>query len=319
MLLRDAIRQWQNHAALAGRSALTLRGARSALKQFAAFLDSEGIQEIGGLDTAVLLRYREDLSWRLTPKGTPLQINSQLSLLGHVSTFCHFLVERGWLLADPSRDLPRPRKPQRLPKAVVDLGELDHLLSLPDLQTPRGYRDRVMLEVLYSTAIRREELANLCIDEIDLEGGYVFVREGKGCKDRVVPLGRSACDWMRSYLRVIRPEWPGLKAGARADRHVFLNRWGKGMTPNAVGQVVRKYGDLAGLDKHVSTHLLRHACATHMLRNGAPIRQLQEMLGHASLETTQLYTRVTINDLRAMHARFHPRETGSEFPDDPLP
>lgn len=316
MLIREAIRQWQNHAALAGRSPLTLRGARSALKQFAEFMESEGIHEIARLDGTALLRYREDLSWRLTAKGTPLQIRSQLELLGHVSVFCRFLVERGWLLADPSRDLPRPRRPQRLPKAIVDLGELEHLLSLPDLQTLRGYRDRVMLEVLYSTAIRREELANLCVDEIDLESGYVFVREGKGSKDRVVPLGRSACDWLRSYLRGIRPDWPGLKSGAQADRHVFLNRWGKGMTPNAVGAVVRKYAAMAALEKPVSTHGLRHACATHMLRNGAPIRQLQEMLGHASLETTQLYTRVTINDLRDMHARFHPRETGGTPGDD---
>lgn len=175
-------------------------------------MESEGIHEIARLDTAALLRYREDLSWRLTAKGTPLQVRSQLELLGHVSVFCRFLVERGWLLADPSRDMPRPRRPQRLPKAIVDFGELDHLLSLPDLQTLRGYRDRVLLEVLYSTAIRREEVANLCLDEIDLEAGYVFVREGKGSKDRVVPLGRSACDWLRSYLRGIRPEWPGLKA-----------------------------------------------------------------------------------------------------------
>ena len=308
MRLGDAVRQWLNHAALAGRSHHTLRGARSALKQFQEFLACEGIDEVGRLDAAVLLRYREDLSWRPTAKGTPLQVRSQLEMIGHVCTFCRFLVDRGWLLTDPTRELPRPRRPQRLPKAIVDLGELDQLFALPNIQTPRGYRDRVILEVLYSTALRREELANLCGDEIDLDTGFVFVREGKGNKDRVVPLGRSACDWVRSYLQGIRPEWPGLKSGATADRHVFLNRWGKGLTPNAVGLIVRKYADRAAIDKHISAHLLRHACATHMLHNGAPIRQLQEMLGHASLESTQIYTRVTINDLRDMHARFHPRE-----------
>ena len=275
-------------------------------------MESEGIDEVSRLDATALLRYHEDVSWRLTSKGTPLQIRSQLELLGHVSVFCRFLVERGWLLTDPSKDLPRPKRPQRLPKAIVDPTELEQLLALPDLQTLNGYRDRVMLEVLYSTAIRREELANLCVDEIDLDSGYVFVREGKGRKDRVVPLGRSACDWMRSYLRGIRPEWPRRDAKAQADRHVFLNRWGEGMTPNAVGAMVKKYAQLAALEKPVTTHGLRHACATHMLRNGAPIRQLQEMLGHASLETTQLYTRVTINDLRDMHARYHPRETSGD-------
>jgi len=160
--------------------------------------------------------------------------------------------------------------------------------------------------MLYSTALRREEIANLLLDDVDPETGYVFVREGKGGKDRVVPLGRCVCALVKSYLTGIRPEW----VGADRDRHLFLNRWGRGMKPNAVWCVVRKYAKRAGVEKPVSTHTFRHACATHMLRNGAPIRQLQEMLGHASLTTTQLYTRVTINDLRAMHSRFHPREQG---------
>ena len=114
------------------------------------------------------------------------------------------------------------------------------------------------------------------------------------------------CVLVRSYLTGIRPDW----VGADRDKHLFLNRWGRGMEPNAVWSVVHKYAKRAGLEKPVSTHTFRHVCATHMLRNGAPIRQLQEMLGHASLTTTQLYTRVTINDLRAMHSRFHPREQG---------
>jgi integrase/recombinase XerD len=182
--------------------------------------------------------------------------------------------------------------------------EVETMLAEPDTTTLRGFRDKVILEVLYSTAIRREEVANLLLDDIDTDGGYVYVREGKGSKDRVVPLGQSVCDLVKSYLSGVRPEW----VGSATDKHLFLNRWGKAMAPNAVWHVVRKYARGAGIEKRVSTHTVRHSCATHMLRNGAPIRQLQEMLGHASLETTQLYTRVTINDLRAMHSKFHPRE-----------
>ncbi|HLB14630.1 MAG TPA: tyrosine-type recombinase/integrase, partial [Burkholderiales bacterium] len=273
-------RRYLNQLLAEGRSRYTVRGARSALKELTAFLGRIGLGEVGQLDGAELLRYREELAWRLTPKGTPLSVRSQLELLGHVANFCRFLVAQGWLLADPSEKLPRPRKPQRLPRSIIETGEVERILALPDTRTPRGYRDRVILEILYSTALRREEIAKLLLDDVDPETGYVFVREGKGSKDRSMP----------------RPQR-------------FKKRC-RGMEPNAVWCVVRKYAKRAGVEKPVSTHSFRHACATHMLRNGAPIRQLQEMLGHASLTTTQLYTRVTINDLRAMHSRFHPREQG---------
>jgi integrase/recombinase XerD len=306
--LSDAVRRYLNQLLAEGRSRHTVQGAKSSLKELLGFLAAIDVAEVSQLDHDTLMHYREEIAWRLTPKGTPLTVRSQLELIGHLNVFCRFLVAQGWLLADPSAKIPRPRKPQRLPRAIMDRTEVERILAAPDVTTPRGYRDRVMLEMLYSTAIRREELAKLRLDDIDLDGGYVFVREGKGKKDRVVPLGKSVCALVQSYLIAIRPEW----MGADRDKHLFLNRWGKGMDPNAVWHVVHKYVRAAGIDKPVSTHSFRHACATHMLRNGAPIRQLQEMLGHASLETTQLYTRVTINDLRAMHRKFHPREQVTE-------
>jgi integrase/recombinase XerD len=304
MPLADALRRYLNQLLAQGRSRHTLRGAKSALRQLVAFLDTIGIAVIAHLDHEALMRYREELAWRLTAKGTPLSIRSQLELLTHIAGFCRFLIAQGWLLADPSKNIPRPKKPRRLPRSIMETKEVERMLAAPDTTTLRGYRDRTILEVLYSTALRREEVANLLIDDVDTDGGYVYVREGKGGKDRVVPLGQSVCDLVKSYLTGIRPEW----ANAGKDKHLFLNRWGKGMDPQAVAQVVHKYARRAGIEKPVSTHTFRHSCATHMLRNGAPIRQLQEMLGHASLETTQIYTRVTINDLRAMHSKFHPRE-----------
>lgn len=304
MELTDAVRRYRNHMLAIGRSPLTIRGAKSALLEFVTFLDSIGIATVGELDQAAILRYREEIAWRLTYKGTPLSVRSQLELIGHIATFCRFLVSQGWLMVDPSEKIPRPKKPNRLPSSIMELKEVEQMLAQPDTQTLRGYRNRVILEILYSTAIRREEVANLMLEDIDTDDGYVYVRQGKGSKDRVVPLGQSVCDLVKSYLTGVRPEW----VGAPTDKHLFLNRWGKGISPEAVWHVVRKHSRAAGIEKRVSTHVVRHSCATHMLRNGAPIRQLQEMLGHASLETTQLYTRVTINDLRAMHSKFHPRE-----------
>lgn len=307
MQLTDAVRLYVNNMLALGRSRHTVQGARSALRQLLAFLKTLGVETVGRLDREALLRYREELAWRLTAKGVPLAVRSQLELLGHVATYCRFGVAQGWWLVDPSEAIPRPKKPSRLPRSIMEPSEVERLLDRPDTTTLRGFRDRVMLEVLYSTALRREEIANLRLDDVDIDTGYVFVREGKGGKDRVVPLGASVCDWVRSYLVDIRPQWPGVGA----DQYLFLNRWGRGLAPNAVWAIVSKHAKGAGLSKPVATHTFRHSCATHILRNGAPIRQLQEMLGHASLETTQLYTRVTINDLRAMHARFHPREQES--------
>ncbi|MHB8623376.1 MAG: tyrosine-type recombinase/integrase [Sulfuricaulis sp.] len=306
MQLSDAIRRYLNQSFAQGNSCHTIRGAKSALKQLAAFLEKINVTDVAHLDHDALMRYREELAWRLTPKGTPLSVLTQLELLGHIAVFCRFLVAQGWLLVDPSANIPRPKKPRHLPRNIMEPADVERILAQPDTQSLRGFRNRVILEVLYSTALRREEIANLEMNDVDIEGGYVFVREGKGGKDRVVPLGKNACDLVTSYLLGIRPQWPN----AAKDKHLFLNRWGKGMGPNSVGAVVSKYAKLSSVDKPVSTHSFRHSCATHMLRNGAPIRQLQEMLGHASLETTQLYTHVTINDLRAMHRKFHPREKG---------
>ena len=308
MQISDAIRRYHNQLLAQGASDHTVRGAKSALKQLAQFLETQEVTEVGQLNRDALMRYREEITWRLTPKGQPLQVHSQLNLLGHIACFCRFLVAEGWLLADPSANIPRPKKPRRLPRHVMETGDVERVLALPDTRSLRGFRDRVILEVLYSTALRREEIANLELGDVDTDGGYVFVREGKGNKDRVVPLGKSACEIVKNYLLGIRPHWPN----AARDKHLFLNRWGRGMSPNAVWAVVRKYAKAAELDKPVATHSFRHACATHMLRNGAPIRQLQEMLGHDSLESTQIYTHVTINDLRAMHRKFHPRERTSE-------
>jgi integrase/recombinase XerD len=306
MRLTDAIRRYLNAQLANGRSLHTIKGGKSALKQLAAFLGALGVDDVAQFDAGAIARYREDLAWRPTSKGMPLSVRSQLELLGHISAFSRYLVAQGWLLLDPSANMTRPRKPSRLPRNIMEPSEVDRVMAQPDMRTASGFRDRVILEVLYSSALRREEMARLHVTDVDTDGGYVFVREGKGAKDRVVPLGRGACDLVRAYLVGVRREW----IGADRDPHFFLNRWGKGMGPNAVWRVVSVAAKSAGLEKRVSTHTFRHSCATHMVRNGAPIRQLQEMLGHASLETTQLYARVTINDLHAMHKRFHPRERG---------
>ena len=176
-------------------------------------------------------------------------------------------------------------------------------MASADIRTNRGYRNRIILEILYDTAIRRSELAGIRIPDLDLNAGFIRVL-GKGSKDRVVPVSSRVCRLVENYIVMVRPEYvQGPDTG-----HLILNRWGRPMVPMGIWAVVKRCAHLAGIKKTVSPHTFRHTCATHMLKNGAPVRHLQEMLGHESLESTQIYTRVTINDLKQIHAQYHPGE-----------
>jgi len=175
------------------------------------------------------------------------------------------------------------------------------LMNAPDMRTAKGYRNRIILEVLYDTGVRRAEISDIKLADIDLNGGYIRIT-GKGGKQRVVPVSARVCELIGNYLQFVRPALiDGDDPGC-----LVLNRWGQRLDPNGVWAAVRRCIQLAGIKKRVSTHSLRHSCATHMLKNGAPVRHIQEMLGHASINTTQIYTRVTINDLKQVHARYHP-------------
>jgi len=304
MQITDAVRHYLNAQQTEGKSRLTTINAKSSLKRLCAVLDGIGVTTVGALNHDALMAYREELAWHVTAKGSLLSERSQSECLGHLRAFCRFLVCEGWLLATPSARIPNPKKPRPLPRAILEPKEVQKIFAQPDMHTAIGQRDRAILEVLYSTALRREEVSNLTMLDVETEVGYVRVRQGKGGKDRVVPLGRSVCALIDTYVAGVREDWPN----AQATDYLFLNRWGQRMNPNAVWAVVHKCVQRAGIKKPVSTHSFRHTCATHMLRNGAPIRHLQEMLGHVSLETTQEYTRVTINDLKAAHEQYHPRE-----------
>ena len=187
---------------------------------------------------------------------------------------------------------------------------MQRLLKAPDLRTHRGYRNRIVLELLYDSAIRRSELSAVRIADLDLQAGYLRVH-GKGSKDRVVPVSARVCEMLQNYLLHVRPAFVP-SPHADDSGALILNRWGQPMSPDGIWAIVKRCVALAGLNAHISPHTFRHTCATHMLKNGAPVRHLQEMLGHESLESTQIYTHVTINDLKAIHAQYHPGDTISE-------
>ena len=195
-----------------------------------------------------------------------------------------------------------PRPDRRLPEATLSAAEMTSILSRPDVKRPLGLRDRAVLEVFYSCGLRRSELIDLRMRDIDFDRGTVFVRYGKGGKDRYVPIGERALFWLRLYVELARP-------GFDPDGHtdvLFLSSVGTPLCPDWLSRKVRRYLASAGVHKKGSCHLLRHSVATLMLEGGADIRYVAEMLGHARLETTQRYTRVSIDSLRAVHAATHP-------------
>lgn len=303
MKTAELIPEYLRHLRTAGRSYYTIRASKYALRDFAKYLEEENAAGLEDLTSEVTEGFRQDLAFRLTAKGTLLTLQTQSQILSAVRGFTRFLKEGDHIFRDPGAKIRMPKQPKSLPKVILSTDEVRRLLSAPDMRTDRGVRNRVIIEILYDTAIRRSELSSIRLGDPDLETGYIHIR-GKGDRERVVPLSPRVCGLVRDYILMVRPSF----VRGEDEGWLVMNRWGKRMNPNGVWAVVKRCVTLAGISRTVSTHTLRHTCATHMLRNGAPVRHVQELLGHESLTSTQVYTRVTINDLREIHAKYHPGE-----------
>ena len=229
-------------------------------------------------------------------------VNTQIARLGCVRRFFAWLCRSGIIPANPAADLDLPRKQARqLPKGL-DADEIERLLALPDPDCPFGLRDRAVLELFYATGVRRTEMTQIDVGDIDLERGTLLVRSGKGGRSRMVPIGARAVIWLRRYLNESRPQFAWLPA----ETALFLSGYGTRISPAYLGNWVARMFKQAGITKSGSCHLFRHSCATDMHRGGADIRYVQAMLGHASIQTTQIYTHVQIDALAEVHARCHP-------------
>lgn len=223
-------------------------------------------------------------------------------LVATVRAFYRYLVIHGQLSASPADDLRAPRAVRTLPRFLT-LDEVDALLAAPDVGTPKGQRDRAMIELLYATGLRVSELVALKPADVNLEEGFV-VTVGKGRKERMVPLGDEAAAWVARYVREARPHL----LGRRASPRLFVNaRGGTGLTRIGFWKVLRGYATTLGLSTRLSPHVVRHSFATHLLERGADLRAIQMMLGHAELSTTQIYTHVLDARLRTLYDRYHPR------------
>jgi integrase/recombinase XerD len=294
------------------------------LAEIDAFCDALWLED--GLAKASLASYRSDLMllarWLAKRRIASLLTADDLALIGlvaalsqekrassqarYISTlrrFYRYLLAHGRIGRDPTLKIAMPVKPARLPKGLSERN-VEALLAAPPVGAPLGLRDRAMLETLYATGLRVSELVGLKLHEVSFDMNIVRVF-GKGDKERLVPLGEQAVDWLHRYLEEARPEL----LGGRQTDVLFVTARAGGMTRQAFWQLVKRYAPLAGIDSgRLSPHVLRHAFATHLLNHGADLRVVQLLLGHSDISTTQIYTHVARERLKTLHAKHHPRE-----------
>ncbi len=272
------------------------------LRPFLAWLEERGV-DLVEVKSRDLLAYQTYLYAFRRTDGRPYSAAYQANRLVVLKHFFRFLYRRGYLLHDPAADLELPRLEKRLPRVILTTREAKRVIEAPDTRTPEGLRDRAILETLYATGVRVSELGNLTPYDADTEERVLRVVLGKGRKDRNVPLTRAAAEAIEAYLVKARPRLQG----PRKVRFLFLQARGGKMDRATTARIVTSRAREAGVKKHVTPHTFRHTVATHLLKGRADIRHIQALLGHASLATTQRYTRVEVSDLRRVVERAHPR------------
>ncbi len=279
----------------------TLKNRRVILLRFARWLEERAVTDAQAVTRAMVERYQRSLFHQRKVDGKPLSIRTQTERVKLVQLFFAWATKRHLIPANPAADLDFPRPIKSLPE-ILTTAEIAAILAVPDLETPLGLRDRSILETFYSTGMRRMELVNLTMHDIDHERGIVRILQGKGQKDRYIPIGDMAMHWLGRYLVESRPELrPGLD-----ETRIYLNANGCPITRDNLTIRLRSIMKAAAITKPGSCHLFRHTMATHLLEAGCDVRVIQEMLGHSKLETTALYTHVGIAHLKKAHDAFHP-------------
>jgi integrase/recombinase XerD len=271
------------------------------IRYFLKYLKEIGIQNIIEVDRKVINDYQ---SWVYMEsyKGKPLSAGTRQHRLTCIRTFYRYLIKTGMVNYDPSSFIDLPKIADELPKNILTKKEVGAILSQPDLETPLGIRDRAIMELFYSTGIRTTELCDITLNDVDLRNSQLKVT-GKNSKDRIVPLGEIVSDFLELYLKEARP-----KLADSSQPYLFVSRQNKKLRRFYLSTLIKSYAQKAGIKKLITPYSFRHSFATHLLKGKADIRKIQELLGHASITTTQRYTRVEISDLKQVLKRSHPRE-----------
>lgn len=259
-----------------------------------------GLKESEGLLT---VSRRQLLAYLSQLKQAGRSASTIARKLASIKAFYRFLTAERYIRRDPAEVLEAAQRGLHLPK-FLSVQEVDNLLEQPNLGTWDGYRDKTMLETLYATGMRVSELVSVPLQSVDLKMQYLIVM-GKGSKERMLPLGRTALKYLERYINVVRPQL--LHGKPEAAKELFVTSWGGPMTRQRVNELIEEYAKQAGITKRVTPHMLRHSFATHLLNNGTDLRVVQELLGHADISTTQIYTHLDMERLREVYDKTHPR------------
>lgn len=286
----------------------TIKTNRGTLRQFKRYLVEAQVTDLQAVSAATVNDFFAWLLVQPSHRGTTRTPGTQNRCLSALKGFFAFLTEENYLARNPVKDVRYAREPDYLPRNVLTVQESRKIMQQPDLQTVIGYRDRTMLEVLYATGIRKSELMNLTVENVNIEEGLLRINGGKGAKDRIVPLTKLACSFLENYIKGVRPEL----VGKRQSDRLFLSIRQRQMSKNTLASAIEKYVKQAGIKKHVTCHVWRHTVATHLVQNQANLRHVQEIMGHRALTTTERYLHLTIADLKAAHHKYHPREADAK-------
>jgi len=306
----NAIEDFIRYDESIGRAAATIEGHKVSLRYWQRFLAEQKISVLSAVTPQVVSDYQAWVYNYRTHFKRPFTLLSQIVILNNLQVFYQYLLKSGKILSNPAEVIRLPKEPRKLPAVILTPHEMKRLLAQPDTSTVLGFRDRTLYEVLYSTGIRIGELIGLRVQDLALEQGTLFVHAGKGGKDRVVPLGETAGKYLAEYLQRIRPVF----RQAKTTDVVFFNKASRQMEKSGIGGKLKLYAMRAGIKKKITVHTFRHTLATEMLKRGADIRQIQELLGHTNLRTTQIYTHIVKGDLRRVQEQCHPREQ-TELPE----
>ena len=293
-------------------SEYTVKNRRVHIGFFLDWAYERGLTEPVEVTRTVLETYQRHVFHYRKKSGEPLSFTGQHDRIVPLRVWFKWMARHHHILHNPSSELELPRLGMRLPKAVLTAHEAEQVIEQSNVHDILGLRDRAILETLYSTGMRRLELVNLTLWDLDLERGAVTIRQGKGKKDRMIPIGDRAAAWVRKYLEEARPQL----AMEPDDKVVFLSNAGEPFSLDYLTEMVRGYVEKSGVGKPGACHLFRHTMATLMLEGGADIRFIQAMLGHADLKTTQIYTHVAIRQLQEIHRATHPAKLPRTEPEE---
>lgn len=282
---------------------------------FFRFLEEAGVKDLKAVGRETLKGYQLHLAQKKTPEGKLYTWGTRCAYFRAVRRLFDHLERTRAIFLNPAQFIHDGKRMSRLPSRVLSEEEVERVMAVPDLSTPTGFRDRTIMEVIYSTGVRLNEAASLKVEDIDLMEKVVRVILGKGGKDRVVPIGEKACEFVEKYLKEVRPLF--LRKKEEEPRAIWLTKGGTALSSILIQANFRHYGKTAGVPERANPHAFRHAFATHLLRHGADIHAVSKMLGHTNLRTTQLYTHLAQVDVKKAHRETHPRER--ERFEEPVP